>query len=254
MRDVNLASLRSQERSRRSLLLIGLICVVFGSLALVFALFMKPGAQRPQSVGKRIRLPIMSVEKEEWPRIPGIVEEGGMEEKPLEGGILEEGKPISSESPVPSMVIQENGVNKKVLILGEKEASDEEQEVIIAEREGKRTEIEGKEEEKTKVAMVEESKGLAIPERKVTRGRYTLNIASFRNKGNANRLMKELEDKGYEAFVEKANIPGKGTWYRVAVGRFSSREEALTFARGLKEKGVTYSFVRKITGSLASTE
>jgi cell division septation protein DedD len=247
MRDINLASLRSQERSRRSLIFIGLICVVFGSLALVFALFMKPEVQRPQFVGKRIRLPIMSVEKEEGPRIPGIVEEGGMEEKPLEGGILEEGKLISSESPEPSIAIQETGVSKEMLILGEKEASDEEQEVTIAEREGKRAEIEGKEEEKTKVAMVEESKGLAIPERKVTTGRYTLNIASFRNESNADQLLKELEDKGYEAFVEKANIPGKGTWYRVAVGRFSSRGEALAFARGLKEKGVNYSFVRKIT-------
>lgn len=245
MRDVNLASLRSQERSRRSLLLLGLICVVFGSLALVFALFMKPGIQRPQSVGKRVRLPIMSIE-EEGPRIPGTVEEGGVEEKPLEGGILEEGKLISSESPVPSMVIQENGGSKKGLILGEKEASDEEQEVTIAERKGKRTEIEGKKEEKPKVAMVEEPEGLAIPQGKVTRGRYTLNIASFRDKVNADQLMKELEDKGYDAFLEKTDIPGKGTWYRVAVGRFSSREEALTFARGLKEKGITYSFVRKI--------
>jgi DedD protein len=103
-----------------------------------------------------------------------------------------------------------------------------------------------KRKEKAKVAMVEEPEGLAIPEGKITTGRYTLNIASFRDKVNAERLMKELEDKGYEAFVEKANIPGKGTWYRVAVGRFSSRGEALAFARGLKEKGVTYSFVRKI--------
>jgi hypothetical protein len=30
------------------------------------------------------------------------------------------------------------------------------------------------------------------------------------------------------------------------VGRFSSREEALAFAKGLQEKGIDYSFVRKL--------
>jgi len=248
MRDINLASLRSQERSRGSLILIGLLCVVFGSLALVFALFMKPEVQRPQFVGERIRLPITSVEKQEGPRNSGIVREGGMEEKPLGGGILEEEKPIGSEPPEPSVIIEGEGIeNKEISILAEKEASEEKSDLPVDEMEGKRPGIGGNEGEKAKVVMVEEPEGLAIPEGKVTPGRYTLNIASFRNKGNADQLIKELGDKGYEAFVEKANIPGKGTWYRVAVGRFSSRGEALAFARGLKEKGVTYSFVRKIT-------
>ena len=246
MRDINLASLRNHKRSRRSFLLIGLLCIVFGSLVLTAVLFMKPEVKRPQLVGERIRLPITSIEKEEEPRIPGVVEEERMEEKPLEGGILEEEKPIVSESPEPSVVIQESGVGKKVLILGEKKAPKEEKEVTVAEGEVKRPEIEGTEEEETQVAIVEEPKGLAVPEGKLPTGRYTLNIASFRDKGNADRLMKELEEKGYEAFVEKANIPQKGTWYRVAVGRFSSRGEALAFAQGLKEKGINYSFMRKL--------
>ena len=170
-----------------------------------------------------------AIKKEEEPRIPGIVEKEGMEEKPLQSGILEGKKPIVSEPPEPSMVIQDSGLSKKVSILGEKEAPKEE-----------------KEGEKTQVTMVEEPKGLAIPKGKLPTGRYTLNIASFRDKGNADRLVRELEEKGYEAFVEKASIPQKGTWYRVAVGRFSSRGEALAFAQGLKEKGINYSFVRKL--------
>ncbi len=249
MRNLNLAPLIkiSQKRSRRSPFLIGLICVVFGSLVLMIILFLKPEVQRPQLVGERIRLPIKSFEKEEGPSIPGVVEEGGMEEKPLEGGILEEEEPIVSENPEPSIMVEEREVgNKKVFILGEKEPLEEEKEVTVTEGEGKRPEIEGKEEEKNKVAMIEEPKGLAIPEGNLPTGRYTLNIASFRDKANADRLMKELGDKGYEAFVEKTDIPGKGIWYRVAVGRFSSQGEALAFARGLKEKGINYSFVRRL--------
>jgi len=144
------------------------------------------------------------------------------------------------------IVIQKSGADKEVLILGEKETPREEKEVTGDEREVKKPEIEGSEEEKTQVAMVEEPKGPAIPEVRLPTIGYTVNIASFRDKGNADRLMKELEEKGYEAFIEKADIAQKGTWYRVAVGRFSSREEALTFAQGLKEKGISYSFVRQL--------
>jgi cell division protein FtsN len=195
---------------------------------------MEPDGKRSQLVGERIRIPITSInvtsiKKEEEPRIPGIVEEEGTEEKSLHGGILEEEKPIVSEPPRASMVIQDSGLSEKVPILGEKEPPKEE-----------------KEGEKTRVTMVEEPKGLAIPEGKLPTGRYTLNIASFRDKGNADRFVRKLEGKGYEASVEKADIPQKGTWYRVAVGQFSSKGEALAFAHGLKEKGINYSFVRKL--------
>ena len=246
MRNMNLASLRSTRRSRRLLLLVGLLCVVFGSLVLTVVLLTKPEGKRPQLGSGRIRVPITSVQKEEELKIPGVVKEEGEEEKSLEGGIPEEEKPIVSESPEPSMVIEESGVGKKVFILGQKEAPKEQEEVTVAEGEGKRPEIEGKEEGKPQVEMVEEPKGLAISEGRLPMGGYTVNIASFKDEGNADQLMKELVEKGYEAFVEKANIPQKGTWYRVAMGRFSSRGEALAFAQGLKEKGVNYSFVRKL--------
>ena len=246
MRDINLAPLGSEKRSKRVLLLVGLFCVVFGFSMLTVVLFMKPEVKRPQLVGKRIRLPITSIEKKEHPPIPGAVEEERMEEKPLEGRKLKEEKLIVSEPSEPSIMVEEREVgNKKVFILGEEEAPKEE-EVSVAEGEGKRPEIEGKEEGKPQVAMVEEPKSLEIPAGRLPTGMYTLNIASFRDKANADRLMKELEEKGYAAFVEKANIPQKGTWYRVAVGRFSSRGEALTFAQELKKKGINYSFVRKL--------
>jgi septal ring-binding cell division protein DamX len=222
------------------------LCVVFGSLILTAVLFMEPGVKRPQFVGERKRLPITSTERKEEPRIPYSAEKEGIEGKQLEGRILEEGGRVVPESPDPSEVIQENGVGEKVFILGEKKAPKEEREVTVAEGKEKRPEIEGKEEQKTKVAVIEEPKGRGKLEGKFPTGRYTLNIASFRDKGNADRLMKELEEKGYDAFVEQATISQKGTWYRVAVGRFSSRGEALAFAQGLKGKGINFSFVREL--------
>ncbi|NIP40419.1 MAG: hypothetical protein GTN39_02770, partial [Candidatus Aenigmarchaeota archaeon] len=60
---------------------------------------------------------------------------------------------------------------------------------------------------------------------------YTVHTASLREKARAERLIKEMEEKGYEAFIEKTDIPQKGIWYRVFVGRFSTREEGQAFAR-----------------------
>lgn len=195
--------------SGRFLLRVVLLCVLFGVIALALISFMRPEVKRPSWVGQRIRLPIPSVEREE--------------------------KPPVFKPPEPQTVIQEEPGEEKARITGEKE-------VAVVEVEVRKPEIEEKEEGRTQVAVVEEPRARA----EATKGLYTVNIASFRKRDRAQRLMETLGGKGYDAFVEEANIPQKGTWYRVAVGRFPSREEALAFARELKEQGIDYSFVRKL--------
>jgi len=101
-------------------------------------------------------------------------------------------------------------------------------------------------EEKPPGEALPEGEKSIVPEQRRPTGRYTVNVASFEQRMRAERLTKELEKKGYKAFVEEAAIPKKGTWYRVAVGRFSSRGEAQTFARALKEKEKMDSFVREL--------
>lgn len=207
---------------------------------------MKPEEKRPQIVAKRIEPSIESTERERESMIPGIVGRKEMEEKPL-GETLPEGeKSIVAKPLKPSIAIQERGPKKEVSIPGGEEVPKQEIPVPGTEVEGRNPEIEKREQGESKVAMVEESKGRAIPEGKRPRGRYTVNVASFRERVRAERLTKGLEKKGYKAFVEEAAIPKKGTWYRVAVGRFSSRGEAQAFARTLKEKEKMDSFVREL--------
>ena len=35
-----------------------------------------------------------------------------------------------------------------------------------------------------------------------------------------------MKDRGYPAYIVEADVPGKGTWYRVRLGRFPSKDEA----------------------------
>jgi len=65
-------------------------------------------------------------------------------------------------------------------------------------------------------------------------GRYTVQIVSFPDKRFAKEMESTLKSRTYPAYVQKADIPGKGTWYRVRVGKFSTKEEARQYANDIK--------------------
>jgi len=58
---------------------------------------------------------------------------------------------------------------------------------------------------------------------------YVVQVASFRASSISENEAGKYRNKGYNAFVEEAEIPNRGKWYRVRVGNFSSREEAQIF-------------------------
>lgn len=61
--------------------------------------------------------------------------------------------------------------------------------------------------------------------------KYVVQVASFRSESIARNEAGKLRNKGMDAFVEEAEIPGRGTWHRVKVGFFNSLSEAEDFER-----------------------
>ncbi|MBL8169873.1 MAG: SPOR domain-containing protein [Acidobacteria bacterium] len=55
---------------------------------------------------------------------------------------------------------------------------------------------------------------------------YTIQIASTTNESEARTLITELKTKGLGAYWVKAEVPGKGTRYRVRIGRYNTPQEA----------------------------
>jgi DedD protein len=55
---------------------------------------------------------------------------------------------------------------------------------------------------------------------------FTIQVAALRDPKAADRMVAELKKKGFPAYRRAAEISGKGTWYRVRVGAYTSREEA----------------------------
>ncbi len=62
---------------------------------------------------------------------------------------------------------------------------------------------------------------------------WSVQVNSYPDEKSANDLIDRLKNKGYNAFVTEANIKGKA-WYRVRVGPFASREEAVKTEAALK--------------------
>lgn len=65
------------------------------------------------------------------------------------------------------------------------------------------------------------------PSKKPTaRQQVTIQVASVKSQQVASRMVRELKKKGYPAYARIGKVPGKGIWYRVRVGRFTSRQAA----------------------------
>ena len=58
---------------------------------------------------------------------------------------------------------------------------------------------------------------------------YVVQVAAFRSSAISENEAGKYKNKGYNAFVETATIPDRGTWYRVRVGNFTSKDEAQRF-------------------------
>lgn len=57
-------------------------------------------------------------------------------------------------------------------------------------------------------------------------GPWTLQVASHQTKAQADKQLAALIAKGIRAYMVEATVGGRGTWYRVRVGHFASREAA----------------------------
>lgn len=78
-------------------------------------------------------------------------------------------------------------------------------------------------------------------------GKFTVQVASYADEAEAQRMASDLKTKGYSAFYIPANIKGK-TWYRVSVGQFATQKEAQSYRTELLSKAkVGSAIVQKIT-------
>lgn len=80
-----------------------------------------------------------------------------------------------------------------------------------------------------------------------TVGKFTIQVASYADEAEAQKMASDLKNKGYSAFYFPANIRGK-TWYRVSVGQFATQKEAQSYkTEFLGKSKVESAIIQKIT-------
>ena len=77
------------------------------------------------------------------------------------------------------------------------------------------------------------SKSEAKPSDKV----YTVQVAAVKAAKDADRLVAQLKKKGYPAYRTISKVQGKGIWFRVRVGKYKSRADAMRTMEKLKKSG-----------------
>ena len=78
-----------------------------------------------------------------------------------------------------------------------------------------------------------------------TAGSYLVQAASFSRPDDAGVLQARLAKKGLQAYVQQADLAGKGVWYRVYVGPLASAAAAEQVAARLKTEEKLSPLVRK---------
>ena len=76
-----------------------------------------------------------------------------------------------------------------------------------------------------------------------SKGSFTLQLSSSPNRSDAEKVAARLKDKGYSPYVVASDVPGKGTWYRVRMGRFSNKDAASNYLHSFHRDTKLQAFV-----------
>ena len=74
---------------------------------------------------------------------------------------------------------------------------------------------------------------------------YTIQAASVKVAKDADQLIQKLKKSGYPAYRAIGKVPGKGIWFRVRIGEYKSKSEALVVMKKLKKDGLKPILVMK---------
>jgi len=80
------------------------------------------------------------------------------------------------------------------------------------------------------------------PEKK----KFTLQISSFQDKAEADALVAKLNGAGYKPYVILSDVEGKGTFFRVRIGEFRSKNDAIEAKETFEKKQRIIAYVTKM--------
>jgi cell division protein FtsN len=102
----------------------------------------------------------------------------------------------------------------------------------------------GSEETVTERELRERMRAAAKGQQELPKDVYFIQAGSFQNPADADNQKARLAILGFESSVEPANLPDKGTWYRVRMGPYNKLEEINKIRQALASSGIDASLVK----------
>jgi cell division septation protein DedD len=76
-------------------------------------------------------------------------------------------------------------------------------------------------------------------------GPFTLQLSASQIREDADRFAAKVREKGYQPYVIQSDVPGRGRWYRVRLGKFSTQEAAGRYLRDFRRETRLNAFVTR---------
>jgi cell division septation protein DedD len=70
----------------------------------------------------------------------------------------------------------------------------------------------------------------------IQKDNFSIQVGSYKSAEGAGDKILYWKERGYDAYLSIGEIAGKGTWYRVRIGRFVSRQDAQDYLEVLSDK------------------
>ena len=82
-----------------------------------------------------------------------------------------------------------------------------------------------------------------VPAEAKAGGAWTLQLSASQSKDEADKFAARVREKGYAPFIVRAEVPGRGTWYRVRMGSFPTKEAASRYLQDFKRETSIDAFI-----------
>jgi phage tail protein X len=76
---------------------------------------------------------------------------------------------------------------------------------------------------------------------------YSVSVASYHSMNEAKTVFLDLVGKGYQATIYPYLDDNGNTWYRITIGTFTARQDAINYSRELLDKGFFYAKPVKVS-------
>jgi len=158
------------------------------------------------------------------PAVPGDVEKtiGDLAAKKADGG-----KPAAkADDGAAAAAAAKDKKEKETAAVKEEKAAKEKKEKDEAAAAARKKEEIAANEKAARAANEKSDKSDKDKPEKSEKVRYTLQLSSFQDKGEAQAFLDSLRSAGYQAYLTEAEVDGKGTFYRIRYGKYGSLDAA----------------------------